>query len=189
VISVPLLKACALNWCVSPTDKHVPAGSGSILTEVTAGWTAIVTGPLVTPPAVTVIVAVPATGCPNASVPLQTTNVESQTPPHTNPLGEMVATAVLEELKVKVVATLALAEFTAEAERVRTCPATSEAVVGETSTWATVVLADLLPPHPAKKPAITIRMSAAGQQGLKRAFLPCRSKIRGMCINIEEFSV
>jgi hypothetical protein len=62
-------------------------------------------------------------------------------------------------------------------------------VVGETSTWATAVLADLLPPQPARKPARTIRTRAAGQQGLKRAFLPRGSKIRGMSINIEEFSV
>jgi hypothetical protein len=128
-------------------------------------------------------------GFPDASVPLQTTKVESQTPPQTKPLGEIVATAILEELKVNVVATLMFWEFTAVAVRLRTCPATSEAVVGETSTWATVLLADLLPPHPAKKPARTIRMSAAGQQGLKRALLPCRLKIRGMSINIEEFSV
>src|ERR1051326_1092459 len=118
--------------------------------------TATVTGPLVTPLAVTVIVALPLTGFPNASVPLQTTKVESQIPPQTKPLGEIVATELLDVLKVKVAETLALSELTAVTERLSTCPATREAVVGLTSTWATLVLADLLPPpQPARKPART----------------------------------
>src|SRR5689334_13419237 len=103
--------------------------------------------------------ALPEIGFPCASVPLQTTKVESQTPPHTRPEGEIVATAVFEELKVKVVRTAELAEFTADALSVRTCPATSEAEDGLTTTWATVLLADLdPPPQPPSKPARTSRI-------------------------------
>src|SRR5262244_684200 len=87
------------------------------------------------------------------SLPLQTTKVESQTPPQTRPPGEMVATEILDELKVKVAETLALSELTAVTERLSTWPATREADAGLTSTWATLVLADLPPPQPARKPA------------------------------------
>ena len=108
-----------------------------------------VTGPLVTPWAVAVMVAVPVTGFPNESMPLQTTKVESQTPPHTLPDGEMVATLVFDELKVKVVLTVLSAEFTANALIDVTCPATREIVVGLTLTAATVLFADEeLPPQP-----------------------------------------
>src|SRR5262249_38131996 len=98
-------------------ERHVPPGIGSTLTEVTDGWTAMVTGPLVTPLDVAVMVALPLTGFPRASVPLQTTKVESQIPPQTRPLGEMLATEVLDELKVNVAATAELSELTAETER------------------------------------------------------------------------
>ncbi len=133
-------------------EKQALVGGGSIVTDVIEGWTATVTGPLVTPPAVTVMVAVPAIGLPEESFPLQTTKIESQTPPHTWPAGDMVAMLVLEELKVKVVTTEVSAEFTAAGVRVTTCPATSESVVGVTVTDATTfALEEELPPHPATK--------------------------------------
>ena len=74
----------------------------------------------------------------------------------------MVATAVLEELKVKVAVTGALDELTAEGVRVNTCPATSEALTGVTSTCATVVFffaEEDPPPQPATR-AKKIAMAA-----------------------------
>lgn len=96
------------------------------------------------------MVAVPAIGLFEASLPLQTTKIESQTPPHTSPEGDIVAMLVFEELNVKVVFTVVLAEFTATGVSVTTCPATSESVVGVTETDATVfAVEEELPPHPA----------------------------------------
>jgi len=63
----------------------------------------------------------------------------------------MVAILVFDELKVNVVTTLVLAEFTAAALIVTTCPATIESVDGLTVTAATVVFADFEPPQPAMK--------------------------------------
>ena len=123
--------------------------TGSTLTEVIAGCTATVTGPLVTPAAVAVTIAVPLMGLPWASLPLQTTKAESQTPAQTLPCGEMVAMLVLVELKVNVVLTTVLAEFTADALNVTTCPATMDSVAGDIWTAATVVFADFEPPQPA----------------------------------------
>lgn len=108
-------------------------------------------GPLVTPPAVAVIVAVPEMGWFEASSPLHTTKIESQTPAHTCPAGDMVAMAVFEELKVKVVVTAAFAEFTADEDIGTTWPATSESEAGLTVTAATVLLADFPPPQPVNK--------------------------------------
>jgi hypothetical protein len=151
VISAPLLNAWATNWCVWAMEKHVPAGTGSTVTEVIAGCTATLTGPLVTPAAVAVIVAVPLMGLLWASKPLQTTNEESQTPAQTLPCGEMVAILVFDELKVNVVVTLALAEFTADALIATTSPATMDNVAGLTLTAATVLFTDFEPPQPAMK--------------------------------------
>ena len=128
--------------------------------------------------------AVPLTGFPEAFVPLHTTKRESHTPPQTRPLGETVATAGFEELKVKVVGTLLLAELTAEAETVSTWPATSEAEVGDTRTCETVLL--LLeedpPPQPVKNPVTIKRSKIAAQdraiRGRGRAYLPRFSRIR-----------
>lgn len=114
------------------------------------GCTDTLTGPLETPCAVAVIVAVPATGLPSGSVSLQTTKSESQTPPHTRPAGDMVAILVFDELKVNVVFTGLLEAFTAAALMVTTSPATREIVAGITVTDATVfLLEEELPPQPA----------------------------------------
>lgn len=126
-----------------------------MVTDVIEGCTVTDIGPLVTLCAVAVMVAVPEMGLLEASTPLQTTNVASHTPPHTSPLGETVATLVLEELKVKTVGIVALAELTALVESASTCPATREAEAGDTRTCATVVFAaGLLLPQPARKAAI-----------------------------------
>jgi len=132
-----------------------------------------------------VIVADPLIGFPDASLPLQTTKVESQTPPQTNPDGEMLATAVLEELKVNVVVTGALDEFTAEGVRVNTCPATSEALNGVTSTCATVVFffeEDEDPPQPATRPirrAMAANLAADRETEIEsRALWPFWLRIR-----------
>jgi hypothetical protein len=94
-------------------EKH-PA-TGSTVTDVTEGCTDTFAGPLVTPPAVAVMMADPATGLPRESFPLQTTKAESQTPPQTLPEGETVAIFVFDELKVKVVVIGVFAAFTATA--------------------------------------------------------------------------
>src|SRR5437899_7310969 len=130
-------------------EKQPPTGGLSAVIEVTEGCTATFTGPLVTPWAVAVMIAFPETGFPSESVPLQTTKVESQTPPHTLPDGETVAILVFDELKVKVVTTLLLAEFTAPALMEVTCPATRETEAGLTVTTATPLLVDFEPPQPA----------------------------------------
>jgi hypothetical protein len=150
VISVLLWNAWATNWCVWAMEKQ-GSTTGSMVTEVIDGWTATVMGPLVTPAAVAVIVADPLIGFPWASEPLHTTNEESQTPAQTLPWGEIVAILVFDELKVNVVATGVLAEFTAAALIVTTCPATMESVEGLTVTAATVLFADFEPPQPAMK--------------------------------------
>ncbi len=107
-----------------------------------------------------------------------------------------MATAVLEELNVNVVATLAFAEFTADAERASTCPATSEAVAGDTLTCATVVLAEEEPlPQPARKAVKTKTGMTAilavdhEAEGPERALFPRLVKVHFMNINIEECSV
>lgn len=176
-------------------EKQVD-GAGSTVTDVTEGCTATETGPLVIPCAVTVIVAVPLIGFPDASLPLQTTKVESQTPPQTEPAGEIVAIAVLEELKVNVVVTAPFDEFTAEGVRVNTSPATSEALVGVTSTCATVVFffeEEDPPPQPAtilKRIAVAANLQADRETKVEsRALWPLWLRIRWISINIEEFSV
>jgi len=84
VISVLLWNAWATNWCVWAMEKQ-GSTTGSMVTEVIDGCTATVVGPLVTPAAVAVIVAVPLIGLFWASEPLHTTNEESQTPAQTLP--------------------------------------------------------------------------------------------------------
>ena len=140
--------------------------------EVTDGWTDTDTGPLDTPPAVAVMVAVPLIGLLWASKPLHTTKIESQTPAHTWPDGEIVAILVFDELKVKMVLTVELAEFTAETLSPTTCPATRESEAGLTVTAATVLFADLDPPQPAMiERKVTIR--AASAKCGRRSFIPC----------------
>jgi hypothetical protein len=148
VMFVLLWNALATNWCVCAIEKQGSV-TGSIVTEVMDGCTATVTGPLVTPAAVAVMIAVPLMGFPFASDPLHTTKAESHTPAQTLPAGEIVAIWVLEELKVNVVATLALSEFTADALSPTTSPATMESDEEPTLTAATVVLAFFEPPQPA----------------------------------------
>jgi len=128
-----------------------------------------VTGPLVTPAAVAVMIAVPLMGFPSASDPLQTTKAESHTPAHTLPWGEIVAILVFDELKVNVVVTAVLAEFTADTFRPITWPATMETEAGDTRTEATVVFADFEPPQPVVHDVNrTMRAIAvnSGQRGL-----------------------
>jgi len=148
VISVPLLNAWATNWCVCAIEKQGSV-TGSTVTAVIAGCTATVTGSLVTPAEVAVMMAVPLMGFPCASKPLHTTKAESQTPAQTLPCGEIVAVLVFDELKVNVVVRVVLAEFTADALTVTTCPATMESVVGDKLTAATLLFADFEPPQPA----------------------------------------
>ena len=119
------------------------------MTEVIVGCTETATGPLVTPAAVTVMVAVPVIGLPSASVPLHTTKIESQVPAHTWPPGEIVTILVSVEWNVNVVLTEVFDEFTADTERTVTCPGTSEREAGATVTTATVLLVDFDPPQPA----------------------------------------
>jgi hypothetical protein len=148
VISVVLWNAWATNWCVCAIEKQ-GCVTGSIVTEVIDGCTATVAGPLVTPPAEAVMIAVPLMGFPCASEPLHTTKAESHTPAHTLPAGETVAIWVFEELKVNVVETLALAEFTADTPTATTSPATMESEEDPNLTTATVLFADFEPPQPA----------------------------------------
>src|SRR5512140_209184 len=95
------------------------------------------------------MIAGPVMGFPFASEPLHTTKAESHTPAQTLPAGETVAILVSEELKVNVVVTLALAEFTADAFSPTTSPATMESEEVPTLTAATVVFAFFEPPQPA----------------------------------------
>jgi len=148
VISVLLWNAWATNWCVCAIEKQGSV-TESTVTLVIDGCTDTVTGPLVTPAAVAVMIAVPLMGFPLASEPLHTTKAESHTPAQTLPAGETVAIWVFEELKVNVVETLALSEFTADTPSPTTSPATMESEEEFTLTAATVVLADFEPPQPA----------------------------------------
>jgi len=170
VISVVLWNACAVNWCVCVVEKQ-GCVTGSTLTEVIEGCTATVTGPLVTPAAVAVMIAVPLMGFPVASEPLQTTNAESQTPAQTLPCGETVAMLVLVELKVNVVLTTLLAEFTADTLTATTFPATMESEAGANLTAATVLLADFEPPQPAISET-NRTMKAIPVKSGQRAFFP-----------------
>jgi len=125
---------------------------------------------------------------------LQTTNVESQTPPQTNPPGETVATLVLEELKVMGASTEALDEFTAAAVSVSTSPATNEAEGGEIMTWATVLplFEDDPPPQPAARLArseMVAILTMGHESKVLEKTLPRWFRIRPIDINIEEFSV
>jgi hypothetical protein len=125
---------------------------------------------------------------------LQTTKVESQTPPQSRPAGETVATAVLEELKVNVVVTAVFAEFTAEALTVTTSPATNDTTAGDINTWATVValFVEDPPPQPATRLTrreMTATRAAAEAKIESWALLPRLLRVRWMNINIEEFSV
>jgi hypothetical protein len=92
------------------------------------------------------MMADPVTGLPNESLPLQTTKVESQTPPQTLPEGETVAILVFDELKVNVVLTVLFDAFTARALIEVTWPATREMEAGLIVTTATPVLAEEEPP-------------------------------------------
>jgi hypothetical protein len=83
----------------------------------------------------------------------------------------MVAILVFDELKVNVVTTLVLAELTAAALIVTTCPATIESVEGLNVTAATVVLADFEPPQPATKDTNKI-MRAIPVKSRRRGFFP-----------------
>ena len=149
VISVVLWNACATNWCVCVIEKQGSV-TGSTVTEVIDGCTATVTGPLVTPPARCGDDRRPADGVSTARLePLHTTKAESHTPAQTLPAGETVAIWVFEELKVNVVETLALAEFTADTLSPTTSPATMESEEVPILTAATVVFADFEPPQPA----------------------------------------
>src|SRR6476469_8701049 len=141
-------------------EKHDSTGR-STETEVIVGCTETATGPLVMPAAVTVMIAVPVIGLPSASKPLHTTKIESQTPAHTWPPGEMVAILVSLEWNVNVVLTALFDEFTADTESPTTCPATMESEAGLTATTATVLLADFDPPQPAMNEKRTITASAA----------------------------
>jgi hypothetical protein len=137
-------------------EKHPP--TGSTVTEVIEGWTDTMTGALVTPPAVTVMVVDPTMGLPDASLPLQTTKIESHTPPHTWPAGETVAILVFDELNVKTVLILVLAEFTAPGVIVTTSPAFIERLEGVTLTTATTLAVDDEPPP---QPAANDKKSVA----------------------------
>jgi hypothetical protein len=121
------------------------------------------TGALVMPPAVTVIVVVPEMGLFDASLPLQTTKMESHTPAHTWPAGETVAILVFDELKVKTVLTLVLAEFTAPGVIVTTSPAFIERLDGVTLTTATTLaVEDEPPPQPAANDKKRVARIASG---------------------------
>src|SRR5215467_6391269 len=152
-------------------EKHDSTG-GSTVTDVMVGCTEIATGPLVTPAAVTVIVAVPVIGLPSASKPLQTTKIESQTPAHTWPPGEMVAMLVLVEWKVNVVLTVVFAEFTADTESGETCPTTMKSEARLTMTTATVLLVDFDPPQPAMNERKRTITASAANRG-RRSLIPC----------------
>src|SRR5689334_22709890 len=98
------------------------------------------TGPLVTPPALAVMLAVPESGLPEAFLPLQLIKLESHTPAQIKALvmpvwpfapgGVTVAMPVFDELKVMVVVTAPLVEFSGFAVTVATSPAFSEIAVG-----------------------------------------------------------
>jgi hypothetical protein len=117
--------------------------------DVTLWCTDTVMGALLMPAAVAVTVAVPVRAAPDGAFPLQTTKVESHTPPQTTPEGEIVTRFGFVELKVNVVATGWAAEFSAVTESCATCPETTETVAGLRFTTATVFLLDELPPQPA----------------------------------------
>jgi hypothetical protein len=156
VISVVLWNAWATNWCVCAIEKQGSV-TGSMVTLVIDGCTATVTGPLVTPPAVAVMIAVPLMGFPCASEPLQITNAVSHTPAQTLPAGEIVAIWVFDELKVNVVETLALEESTADALSAMTSPATMESEVELILTDAIALFFDFEPPQPAANDTNKIR--------------------------------
>ena len=166
---------------------HDPDGLSTVK-EVTDGCTDTATGPLETPAAVAMMVAVPLIGFPSASEPLHTTKIESHTPAHTWPDGEMVATAVFDELKENVVLTVVFAELTAETVRGTTSPATRENDAGLTLTAATVLFVEEEPPQPAmneRKRTIMANPVSSWRQCL----IPCVLRRTWMRINIEESSV
>src|SRR5215467_1229543 len=152
-------------------EKHDSAG-GSTLTDVMTGCTETATGPLVMPAAVTVIVAVPVIGLPSVSKPLHTTKIESQTPAHTWPPGEMVAMLVSLEWNVNVVLTVLFDEFTAATESPTTSPPTMESEAGLTVTTATVLLVDFDPPQPAMNERKRTITADAANRG-RRSLIPC----------------
>src|SRR5262245_53864985 len=106
------------------------------------------------------MVAVPTSGLPLPSVPLQTTKFASQIPAQTEPPtevpdgGETVTRFVFEELKVALAVTAVPAEFVAETISWVTSPETSVSELGVTVT-ATILLLEEPPPHPPKMPAQT----------------------------------
>jgi hypothetical protein len=117
--------------------------------DVTLWCTDTVMGALLMPAAVVVTVAVPVRGAPEGVFPLQTTKVESHTPPQTRPDGEIVTRLGFEELNVKVVATGFAVESSAKNESCATCPETTETVAGVRFTTATVFFLEEPPPQPA----------------------------------------
>jgi hypothetical protein len=139
-------------------DVH-PA-TGSTTTEVTFGWTVTTTGPLVTPPAVAVTVAVPEIGFPEASLPLHTMKLAFHVPAQISvdvvpvcplaPAGDAVVMLVLDELKVILELTAVPEAFSGLAVIVATSPALREIWVGLIRTCATVLAVDelLCPPQP-----------------------------------------
>src|SRR5262249_51317443 len=137
------------------------------------------------------MVAGPLTGFPDAATPLQTTKVESQTPPQTRPPGEMVATLVLDELKVIGVVTARFEEVTADAASDSTSPATREAVGGEIRTWATIspLFEDDPPPQPAARPAkreMMATLTTGHESKVPEQVSPGRFRITPIDVNIEE---
>ena len=106
------------------------------------------------PAAVAVTVAVPVSGFPEASFPLQTTKVESQTPPQTSPEGATVTRFGFEELNVNVAGTPVAVESAAETLSCATCPDTIDTDTGVRLTTATVFLLDEPPPQPAMATAM-----------------------------------
>ena len=131
VISVLLWNACATNWCVCAIEKQ-GCVTGSTVTEVIDGCTATVTGSA----------GYAGSGCGDDCCPADGifhARLSRCRPQRRNPTlrrkrcpaGEIVAILVFEELKVNVVVTAVLAEFTAETLRPITWPATMESVAGD----------------------------------------------------------
>src|SRR5262249_3783227 len=147
-------QAVALYCWVCLMDVQALVGEACSATiEETCRCTETVIGVLLTPFAVAVMVALPVSGLPPESVPLQTTNDASQTPAQTRPLVETVTRLGFDEVKVTVAITELLAEFSAAALSWPVSPETSEREAGLSVTWVTVLLALEPPPQPAREAA------------------------------------
>jgi hypothetical protein len=83
----------------------------------------------------------------------------------------MVAMLVFVELKVNVVLTAPLVEFTADALTDTTSPATIDSVAGANVTEATVLFTDFEPPQPAINEA-NRTMRAIPVKSRQRGFFP-----------------